>query len=715
MEKTNVELLLKAKIPDPNTGIEIKKTLCTICDPTGLCGVDAYVKGNVMIKVEGSGENPHNKGRLCSKGSALRQYVYNEDRLKTPMKRVGPKGSLEFEPISWEEAMGEVAERFLAIKKEQGPESVVFFSGYTKGFRPFLQRLAYVFGSPNFLTESSTCNKAMQMAGKLNGLAGSPDGRNSKCQLIWSSNPFHSNHIAIPGLLDAKERGAKIIVVDPKITHTAEIADVHLQLRPGTDGALALAMANIIIKEKLYDLDFVQNHTHGFDEYAEYAAAFTPEKAEEITGVPAAKIVSAARMYAQTKPASIAPSSQSVVHHTNGVQNYRAVFALIALCGNFDVKGGNRPATMSWCHLPGGFVSNEHSFECPINPAEMPPRVGHERFPLFTKLFEEGQAMSLPEQIRTGKPYPIKAIYGLGLNHKMWPDSTAFAESLKDVFFVNAELFMTETCRYADILLPVCSSVERSELRCVPENYLILTQPAIDPLFEARSDADILYDLAGRLDLNDEWFSAGYEASLDWVIEPSGLTVSDLKQNPGGMKVPNPIGYEEKRYLKNGFQTPSGKMEFKSGLLEEYGFDGLPVYTEPVNSPLSKPELAKEFPFVINTGSRLPYFCHTRTFRNTWNAGFRAEPTADMNKRDGERLGIKQGAGIRISTPKGSSVTVKANLTETVQPGVIHLQHGYSDANANDLVDAEYADPLSGYPGFKSYLGKVEVIIEGND
>lgn len=704
------ELLLKAKIPGPETGIEIKKSICTICDPTGLCGMDLYIKDGEIIKVEGTKENPHNNGRLCSKGGAQRQYIYNKERLKTPLKRVGAKGTGEFEPISWDEALDIVAEKFKEAKGEFGAESVVFYSGYSKWFRPFLQRLAYVFGSPNFLTESSACNKAMVMASKLNGTPGSADIKNSKCLMIWSANPFHSRHMAVPGLLAAKERGLKIIVIDPRITPTVDLADIHLQVRPGTDGALALAMAYVMINENLYDEHFVNNYTFGFEEYCKYVQDFTPEKAEEITGVPAEKIRAAARMFATVKPSSIMPSSQALVHHTNGIQNYRAIFALTALTGNYDVAGGNRPQQPSWGHLPGGIITNEHDFECPRKLSEMAPRIGEDKFPLFTNMFEEGQAMCLPSQIRTQKPYPIKAIIGLGLNHLMWPDSSSFAESLKEVFFVNVDLFMTESCKYADIILPACSSVERSELRVYPEHYIIYTQPAIEPCFEARPDTDILYDLAQRLEVNDPLFNAGIEASLDWVLEPSGITIEELKKHPAGMKVLNPLVFPEKKYLKSGFKTPSGKVEFKSLILEEAGIEGLPVYTEPEHSPLSTPELAKEFPFIINTGSRLPNFCHTRTFRMAWTASLRPEPTADINRRDAESLAIKQGGKIKISTPKGSSITLKANLTEAVQPGVVHMQHGQKEANVNDLLENDYLDPISGFAGFKSFLGKMEAI-----
>jgi anaerobic selenocysteine-containing dehydrogenase len=713
----NIEKLSQGKIPVPEAGIEIKKSICTICDPMTQCGLDLYVKDGKIIKVEGSKENPYSNGTLCSKGAANRQYIYNEARLKTPLKRTGPRGSGKFEPISWDEALETIALKLNKIKEQNGPESVVFFSGYTKYFRPYLKRLAHSFGSPNYLTESSTCYQAMVMAQKLTfGLPGGPDLKNTECLLVWSANPFHSNPGNARAILKGKERGMKLIVVDPRETPTTALADIHLQVRPGTDGALALAMANVILRDKLYDQEFVASYSYGFEDYREYVRQFTPERGEALTGVPAEKIIRAARMYASTKPAAIMPSASPVVHHTNGVQNYRAVFALVGLTGNYDIAGGNFVVPSSFIHSPGLIQTREREFIQSRHWEEMPPRIGADRFPVWAEVIdEEAQAMHLPSQIRSGKPYPLKALVGFGMNHRMWPDSKGLIESVGKLdFFVNVDIFMTDTCSHADIVLPACTSVERSELRCYSMAYLILTQPAIPPLYHSRSDVEIIYELTAKLGLDDPLFKAGYEACLDWILEPSGLTVAELKKHPSGMFVPNPIKLQEKKYLKKGFRTPSGKMEFKSSVLEKYegkaGFEPLPVYTPPKHSRDSTPELAKEYPFILNTGSRLPMYLHTRTFRLTWTNSLRPNhPAADISPADAARIGIKQDDAIRLSTPK-DAIVVKANLTQMVQPGVIHMYHGHSEADVNLLFEGDYLDPLSGFPGFKSALCKVEKV-----
>ena len=337
--------LKNGKVPGAETGIEVRKTICSICNPLSHCGIDAYVKDGVVVKVEGSKENPHSAGTLCSKGNANRQYIYHKDRIRTPLIRKGPSGgtpdnpaSGEYVSISWEEALDLIASRLLKIKEESGPESVVFYAGYPKWMRPFLKRLAHSFGSPNYCTESSTCFRASFMGAALNyGAMGPADVARSKCLLVWSSNPFYSNTTAARGILDARERGLRIIEVGPLITPFTAHADIHLRIRPGTSGALALAMANVIIGEGLYDREFVQNYTLGFEEYCAYVAQFTPRAAEEITGVHADQIIEAARLYATTKPASLMNSASPTTHHTNGLQNHRAI-----------VRSSGSPATTTW-------------------------------------------------------------------------------------------------------------------------------------------------------------------------------------------------------------------------------------------------------------------------------------------------------------------------------------------------------------------------------
>jgi anaerobic selenocysteine-containing dehydrogenase len=727
-----LQRMTKSKIPGEATGIEVRKSICTICDPQTQCGLDCYVKDGRIVKVEGTLENPQNAGTLCSKGAAQRQWVYNEERLRTPLKRVGPRGSGEFVPISWTEALDTITENLQKFKAESGSESVVFYCGYPKQPRPFLQRLAMLYGSPNWATESSACFTAMQMGWRLDyGQMAAPDMMNTKCVLVWTGNPFWANTPNARRILEARDRGVKFIVVDPRMSPIAAIADIHLALRPGTDGALALAMANVIISEGLHDREFCSEWTRGFDEYRSYAAEFTLERAEEITGVPAAKIHDAAILYATSKPAAMMPSSTPVVHHTNGVQNQRAAAALVGLTGNFDIRGGNVPQPFSWLEVGGGgFVTREHEFELPRSWSDLPPRLGADRFPVWTEMINQAQGMDLPRQINTGEPYPLRAMIAFGMNFRLWPDSKGLIEAVQKLeFIVDVDLFATDTSKYADIVLPTCSSVERSELRCYPQKYVIFTTPVIEPLGESRSDTDIIFALADKLGLDFEPsdqplggtylpngapdFSRAFEATLDWILEPSGMKIEELKKHPAGMPVPNPIPVTFKKYEKNGFPTPSGKMEFASSILEKYsdrpGITALPTYAEDKYSPISDPERAKDYPFILGTGTRLPMFIHSRTFRLPWTRSLRPDPAADLNPADATRLGIVQGDDIELSTPTGS-IRVKANVTELAHPGVVHMYHAYPEADVNSLIEEDYLDPISGFPGYKGLLCAVRKV-----
>lgn len=706
-----LKLREKGKVPGPETGIEVRKSICTICDPMTQCCLDLFVKDGEIIRVEGSKEAPHSHGTLCAKGAATRQYVYSEERVKTPLRRVGERGEGAFERISWDEALDEIADRLNAIKAEHGAASVIFFAGYPKHFRAFLQRLSIDFGSPNYCTESSTCSTATIMAQKLTyGAPAAADMKTSRCCMLWACNPAAAKTPNMKSINRRRAEGMKLIVVDPRVTYMASRCDIHLQLRPGTDGALALAMANVIISESLYDRAFVAEWTHGFDRFAELAAEMTPERAERITGVDAALIREAARLYATSKPASILTSAAPVVHHTNGVQNYRAVFCLIGLTGNIDIHGGNMMNPPSVVHMVGGFPSREGAFTRASELDTLPERIGGTRFPVWNRLVTQAQACDIPRQIETQQPYPLKAAFCMGLNYRMFPDSQGFLEALcKLNFIVDVDLFLTDSAKYADIVLPACSSVERSELRCWPAGYVMLSQPAIEPVGEARSDFDIICELSKRLGLDDALLESGFEACIDWMLEPSELTVEELKKHPGGMWVPNPQFAPERKYLTRGFATPSGKLEFASEVLaqtEGAGFEELPSYREPVLSPASAPDIAAEFPLVLSIGARKPMFQHSRMFRVPWIRQFAPDPTCDINPADAARAHIVEGSAVDITTPYGS-VSMKAHLTDTVREGDVHLYHDWPEANGNDLMAGNYLDPISGFPGYRSMLCKV--------
>ena len=293
----------------------------------------------------------------------------------------------------------------------------------------------------------------------------------------------------------------------------------------------------------------------------------------------------------------------------------------------------------------------------------------------------------------------------------MFAGSQDFIDALCELdLIVDVDLFLTDTAKYADYVLPACSSAERRELRCWPMGYIQFTQPAIEPLGQSKSDVEILAELSKHLGLDDELLESGMEACVNWILEPSGLTVEELNKHPEGMFVPGAKPPAERKYLNVGFNTPSGKAEFVSSLLaavDREGYEELPSYREPEMSPVSQPDLAKEFPLILDTGSRLPMFQHTRMFRVPWARSLSPEPHADICPDDAAAAGIADGSWMKIITPRGQ-IRARAHLTKMVRKGDVHMYHDWPQANVNDLISGDYLDPISGFPGYRSSLCKIE-------
>lgn len=700
--------LLKAKIPCAETGIEIRHSLCDICSPTSHCGVSCYVKDGVIIKVEGNEDHPLNRGLLCTKGASNRQYLYREDRIKAPLRRAGPRGSGQYEPITWDEALDTIAEKLNSYKAQYGAQSVFFFGGYTKWFRPILQRLAYSFGTPNYGTESSTCFTSGVMAWKT--AAGTPsrlDMKNSKLFLGWAHNPYFTGYLAARNMEKLKEQGVKFIIVDTMYTQTVEkVADLFLQPRPGTDGALALAIANELITNDWVDHEYIDKYVHGFEEYAEYCKGFNSSNVEEMTGVPYEKVQQAAQMiHEYGHPMSIKESSAPLSHHINGMQNYRAIMALSIITGNYDVKGGQIPVEFTYTHQSAGYHTLEHEFVKEARVFNMPYPVGGQRFPLWNELEHEAQAMDLSRQILEGTPYPLKALVCFGINNRMFPDSRRMLKALETIdFYVDMDLFMTDCAKYADIVLPACTSFEREEFKAYPGGWAYYTKPVIPPLYESRPDADVMCELARRMDLNDELLKGGYRACLEYILSPISLTIQQLQDADAPLKVPEFKPHEPMAALKRGLRTPTGKLELKSELIAahpEWGLDALPTYRDPLDDidPV-------EFPMILTSGGRLPFALHSRLHDVPWLRSLRTRACAELNPEDAKALDIKQGDEIEITTPLGS-ITAQALPSLHVQRGLVSMYHGYREADISSLVSADRLDPYSGFPAHRSNRCKI--------
>ncbi|MGL6202094.1 MAG: molybdopterin-containing oxidoreductase family protein [Lachnospiraceae bacterium] len=681
------------------SSLKVCKTACGICAPC--CPVDAYVKDGKLISVEGSKSRPGQSGVLCSKGMAAKQYVYNKERVLYPMKRVGKKGAGQFERISWEEAYQLIRENLLLAKEQYGPQSVIFYAGYPKWFRPALLRLSNGFGSPNYCTESSTCFQATELAWR--SIFGThicgPDFKNTKALLVWTSNLHHSSVNLSAMYRDLKPRGVKVIVVDSRKTVTACEADIHLQIKPGTDGALALAMANVIISEKLYDQDFTGKYIHGFEEYRDYAAHFTLEKAERITGVPSHLIAEAARIYATTKPAAVLNSASTIVHHVNGVQNQRAIFSLIAITGNYDIPGGNRIAAGPFTELNLNQVHRYDDIEA----------IGKKEFPVWFDIScDEAQCTKLAEYIDKQKPYPIRAVFAFGLNHRMWPQPDYLADSLKKLdFYVNVELFMSDSSAAADLILPAATSFEREEIKSQPGGWVYLAGKAIEPLEDSKSDFQIIRDTAKILGVKDDVLSLPDEEYMDYILKPSGLTVEDLRKHPEGLQAKNLHPPTDRSYIDKGFPTPTGKAELKSEIIEGYadtcGYSGLPVYHDLEEF---QDDSTKSYPLLLNVGARKPQMFHARLYRIPWLTALEEVNIVDIHPDDGKKYGIADGDMIDLETPMGK-LSTRARYQVMNLAGVVNIYHGNKNADANNLIPLTYLDPISGFPGYKSYFCRI--------
>ena len=704
---TELEKRIQAKIPGEDTGIEVRPSICAICSPDKHCGLDCYVKDGQIIKIEGTQNHPYNHGKLCTKGSSNRNYLYRKDRIQTPLKRVGERGEGKFEPISWDEAYKIIAENLNRIKETYSPHSVVFYSGHCKWYRFLLQRLAYSFGSVNYGTDDSNCAAATHLANAVTvGRSAGPDLAHTNVFLGWNYSGYYSDHMSVENVRKLKERGGKVIIIDTRYTPAAKnLADVFLHVNPGTDGALALGIANVIIENGWENKEYIEKYTYGFEEYKALAAKYPLDRVAKITGVTPEQIVEVARLYATNGPAATNSSACALTHRINGFQTHRAVFCLAGLTGNYDQPGGNLPIPQSWCHKPAGFTTREAEFRMCRKPDAV--RMGEGRFPIWDKYehYQEYQAMTLQDSILHHEPYPIKAVFGMGMNLKMFPQTDAMVEAIKKLdFFVDVDLFSGFTTRYADIVLPACTTMERSELKAYGGGYFQYTKPVIPPLYESKSDANILCELAKVLGVDDPLLTAGHEACLDWIIEGTGVTIAELKKAEG-----RPVKVASKPYIpgsfiENGTTTPTGKFEFYSTSIAsigpKYGLNPLPEYEDALFDQNDE-ETRTKYPFMLITGIRVPHTIHSRLHEVPWLRSLRPKPFIDVNKKDAAAMNIHDGDMMEVTSPYGR-IRVMAHLTAKMKPGVLHMTHGYSEANVNCLIGKDHLDRYSGFPGLKA-------------
>lgn len=688
---------INAKIPGIDTGICVKSGVCGLCG--GTCLMDLYLKDEKVIKVEGNQSLPFSNGKICAKGAALKQQLYHPDRLRYPMKRVGKRGEGKFKRISWKEALDEIAIKLEQTKKDYDANETMIYVGHPKWFRTQLEEFAVKYGTNNFGTESSTCAYALMMAFRCCfGILGFPIPDMSNCNtlLVWGVNGMYSNSaIMAQPFLDAAKRCKNLIVVDPRCTPTTECATVHLRPCPGTDGALALGLAYVMIEEELYDKEYVEKYTYGFEEYKNYVKEFNPERVEEITGVSKKEIINTAHLLTEDTPTALQMSAAPVVHNINGVQNARAILLLAALTGSFGKKGGIMPPSPMRASLKGEFLGVK---KYKVNATK---GLSHKQYPVWSKLIGETQVSHMADYLSGKGEYPIRNLIAFGMNHRMWPRPDLIEDSFKNLeLFVNIDSFITETSKYADIILPTALSLEREQIEILGLDIIYDQPKVIEPEGEILNDMEILIELSKRLGFtlgDSSW--QNYEDYLKEMLEPTGWTLDEVRQNSQGVKTKQPLTMvsSEQRLQMN---TPSGKIEFFSNILEEFHrekYNPLPVYHD-----FRKQLPMDQYPMILATGSRKPQLFHSRTYRMSWLRNLELYAVIDMHPDDAEKLQLENDELVEIETPVGK-MDLKVCIDSSNLRGMVNVYHGAGKKDINLLLDKEYLDPISGFPGYKSY------------
>lgn len=715
-------------------------------DAHSQCAMRVSIKDNKVIDVQGVPEDPESKGELTIRDRHIKDFLHAPDRLKHPLKRVGKKGEGKWQRISWDEALSLIADKFSEIKERYGAEAICFHHGhYHSGdiIGTYLPRLANLIGTPNVFNPSHVCHlpRVMLQYNYDFGMVVPPDVAHTKCLIIWGGNPKATNKPMEIAIKEARERGAKLIVIDPRKIDYARESDIHAQLRPGTDGALALGMLNVIIKEGLYDKDFVDKWTVGFEELKKHIQNYSPKRVEEITWVPDATIEKMARMYATTKPACISPRN-ALDQHTNASVAIRAINALMAITGNIDVKGGN----VITVPISMGIEDLKAFNRLPDGAADK--KIGADKC-LYSKISETWPSALTPlmwDAINDGRPYPIKGMLVMAANPAVTcANSNVVVKALKKLdFLLVVDLFMTPTAELADIILPASSFLETTRFVTYDThadhgwNYtsrIALSPKVVEPLWDSWPDWKILCELGRRMGYSEYFPWKTEEEAIDHILKPLGITCEELEENPQGFivavppllfkkfkrvvaglllpvlrmtKLKNyPDMYRKYETLLNGFLTPSKKIELYSERLKELGYDPLPVYREPAESPVSQPELAKEYPLILIAGTKLSMYTHSM-MRNIPNLHEKfPRNLLEINPETSDKLGIKTGDTAKISSPRGS-IMCAAEVTDRIDPRVVHLYHGFKESNCNVLTDHKAFDPITGSTGLKSLLCKVE-------
>lgn len=658
------------------------------------CGWVVTVSDGVAVSLKGNPAHPYSQGELCPKVNRFLDRVYSPDRVLHPLRRVGPKGSGQFEQVSWDEALGIIAERLHAVIDEYGGEAVMPWSDA---------------GNQSMLALAALSNRvfdrigATHMTGAVCGLAarvgvaatyGSGrtmdplDLKHSNFIVLWGTNTRMTNRHLWPTILEARSRGAQIVVIDPIRTMTAESADWFVQPLPGTDTALALGMMHVIVRDGLTDDEYLRDHTVGFDELRQEVATWTPERTAQVCGLEADEVERLARAYATTSPAAIRMLI-GAEHHENGAMIYRTVACLPLLTG-------------AWRHLGGGLARSSGSwFDVAVDDVALagPPLGVSERRGINQSLL--GRALAGEFE---GPPVAALVVWN-GNPLVTLPNTELTRQGLmrEDLFTVVHEQFLTDTARHADIVLPATTQIEQRDV--VPawgHLHLGWNEAAIAPLGESVSNTEMFRRIARAMGYTEpELFVSDDDLIAAALHRLDDETLATLEAD-GFIRIalPDPL----LPYAHGGFDTPSGKALLRNDGLAALGMPTVPAFVPPVESPTGDPELFGRYPLVMLTTKSHNRFLNSSYSHLPKHGPLEGVPMLDIHATDAAARGIADGDRVRVHNDRGSLELV-ARLSERVRPGLVTVpfgwwMHQHDDGNvANSLTN----DTLTDFGGGVAY------------
>lgn len=696
--------------------IEVVETVCTVCALR--CGVLAHIADGRITKIEPDRNSRLQGSSFCPIGAAVLELIYHPDRVKYPLKRVGARGSANWQQITWDEALDTLTQKLNSTKETYGAESVAFIQGMDKHFTFHFKRLANMFGSPNLIGSTHVCHGPTELGSwVVHGFYAIPDIDYPPACIIWAGRRKWPLDQVFP-------KTTKFIVIDPVENPYVKRAELWLQLRPATDLALALGMINVIINEELYDKDFVDKWTIGFDKLREHVQQYPPDKVEKITWVPAEKIVAASRLFATSKPARV-KTGNAIEDNVNSAAAAQAYAILRSITGNLDVPGGDLEAPVGRFFnmpprrdlllidkVPKNIYEKRIRTDAGLIPLPYP------KFPMIEGLWYPNLPQHCTKAILEEDPYAIKVALVLGANPLLtWSNAKETYRAFNKLDFLAVmDFMMTPTAAIADIVLPAATCFEEDGIVVSQDSVGLPTAQATQKLIqvgECRTDIWVINELARRLGIG-EHFPEDNEHYVQFLLGRMGMTFDEFKRE-GVIEVAK----EFRKYERKGFNTPSGKVELYSSLFEDWGHEPLPTYHEPPETPYSDPDLAKEYPLIL-TCHHEDFYTHSQFRQLLSLRKLKAGPLTEIHPKTARRLGIRDGDSVYIETKRGR-IRQQAVLKDGIDPRVVMLDYGWwfpekgtsqlygwDESNINILTDNKPPfNPQSGSSNLKGLCCKV--------